>query len=488
MFRSENEIVIGKAKSQEASKAKKSSARPSILPPVSESEIDEKTIESQIIKHSRTHTERQGGFSSFLTSAYSMPPTLEQRARCFFTANAVMWSPTFELVESLCTQTTGDEHLLASINAVGLASFSHSVHAPELMARARQGYVLALRLTNAALRSPTEAKKDSTLFAVMILGVFETIAGTSEDSLAAWSEHINGAAAIVKLRGRNQFKTEAGRRMFQQVTSSLMVSCLTKSTPMPAHIVELRETFESMIDGSNPAWKLSTIIIDITIFRGALRALEIVGPREIIERALEYDRRFLELFEDHPDSWAYETVYNDEDPHLVWQNTYHIYHDTFASQLWNGMRTCRIILHEIILEQLLISSSALKPIFSESEAALQTESSVEISLEMQAGILGSIPYESPSSPQDSRSPHAMTYFILWPLFLVAAMDLTTDEIRSWVRNRLKLIAGEMGIRQAAIMARFLTKQVLNHWSPGSSPENHTIADALQGAHKNILEA
>jgi hypothetical protein len=466
MFRIENQSVIEKSKSQEVAKSKRASkwtspvSSTSTSPAAFDPLVEDRTIESQIIKHSRTHTDRQGGFSNFLAPAYSMSSALEERARCFFAANSVMWSPTFNLVEGMFTQTSGDEHLLASINAVGLASFAHSVHAPELMVRARQDYILALRLTHLALRSPVEAKKDSTLFAVMILSVFETIAGTSEHSLVAWTEHIQGAAAIIKLRGLDQFKTDTGRRLFQQVTSNLMISCLTRTAPMPAHMIELREASAHIIDTSQPAWKLATIIVDFTNFRAALRMLEIAGPREVIDQALDFDRRFLEVFNDAPESWTYEIGYTDENPHLVWRGLYHVYQDTFASQLWNGMRTCRIMLHETILDQLLISANAMVPIFTEAEARAHSNSSVAISLEMQSGILGSIPYGRSNSPQDGRSPHAMTYFILWPLYLVAAMDLSTDEIRNWVTQRLRLIAEEVGIQQAAVMANFLSGDAL----------------------------
>jgi hypothetical protein len=135
-----------------------------------------------------------------------MFPTIEERALGLFNTNSSTWLRNFDVTHELCTQTSTDEHLLASMSAVGLATFSHSIHAPELMVRARREYVSALRLTNAALRSPIEAKKDSTLFSVMILSIFETVTGNNDRSLAAWAEHVNGAAALVKLRGKDQFK------------------------------------------------------------------------------------------------------------------------------------------------------------------------------------------------------------------------------------------------------------------------------------------
>jgi hypothetical protein len=75
------------------------------------------------------------------------------------------------------------------MKAVGMAGYAHLVHAPSLMKNARYQYLLALQSTNAALRDPIEVKKDATLLATMILGLFETITGVGPRSLDDWAEH-----------------------------------------------------------------------------------------------------------------------------------------------------------------------------------------------------------------------------------------------------------------------------------------------------------
>jgi len=75
------------------------------------------------------------------------------------------------------------------MKAVGLAGYAHLVHAPSLMKNARYQYLLALQSTNAALRDPIEVKRDATLLATIILGLFETITGVARRSLDDWAEH-----------------------------------------------------------------------------------------------------------------------------------------------------------------------------------------------------------------------------------------------------------------------------------------------------------
>jgi len=126
-----------------------------------------------------------------------------------------------------CGEDGADASLGSAIKAVGLASFAHASHAPSLYKNARYQYTKALQATNNALRSPVHVKKDSTLTAIMVLSIFETITGCNQRSLQAWAEHVNGAAALLKLRGRDQLNTPRGRRMFIQVASSLQICCVS---------------------------------------------------------------------------------------------------------------------------------------------------------------------------------------------------------------------------------------------------------------------
>lgn len=467
MFRNESTAVIDKAKSREKAKAKARASSPPAT--FRERRAAAETSDALVLKGEISDSARfrldnnHGMYVKTLIPSSNIFPTIEERSLGYFSAHSSMWLRNFDLVDTICAS-NADEHLLASMSAVGLASFSNSVRAPELMIRARRDYVTALQLTNAALRSPSEVKKDSTLFAVMILSIFETVTGNNERSLAAWTEHINGAAALVKLRGEQQFNTQAGKRMFLQVTSNLMLSCIQRTLPMPAHIVELRKSAERFMDASNPAWRLSGIIIDLTIFRAAIRDGDIIGPRAIIEAALELDRRFISVFENLPTYWQYEVVYTDETPDLIWGGSYHVYNEFWVAHIWNGMRTCRILIQEIIRDQLLSAVYELEEVVTVTESLAMNESCEAIMIEMRDDILGSVPHHTQSSIVQSKTlmdgPNAFlegsrSYFVLWPLYLAGAMDLTTEPIRNWAIQRLKNIGDTVGLKQAVVLANYM---------------------------------
>jgi hypothetical protein len=484
MFRNESEAVIGKAKAKKSmAKAKSSSSTPRPQPTEFHDEVlrnDPASLGHDVTELTRLDPAKYSDWSieAAMTPTYIMTPTLEERGSQFFNTHSHVWFKDFDIVESICSQTKRDDHLITSMSALGLASFANSIHAPELMNRARREYVTALRLTNAALKSPTEVQKDSTLFAVMILSIYETVSGTNERSLGAWTEHVNGAAALVKLRGMDQFKTLAGQRMFLQVTSNLMVSCVQRTIAMPSHMIELRDEAAKWMDTSSPAWPLSGIIIDYTIFRAKVRECKIVGPRKIVEGALDIDRRFMDILDKLPPSWKFETKYTDENPELVWNGRYHVYTDFWMAQAWNGLRVYRILLHEAICDQILVASEALTPIFTEEEASTLFERSTKTLLEMQGDILASVPHHMPtivSNRPSSLLEGSRAYFILWPLYLAAAMDMTTEEIQRWVAGRLRAIGESVGILHATLLADLVeSKTHIKIWERKPRPRLENI--------------
>lgn len=80
----------------------------------------------------------------------------------------------------------------------------------------------------------------------MLLSVFETVTSSHERSLSAWINHINGAAALIKVRGPEQQTSVGGLRMFMQAAINLMVSCLKMGMALPEHILALDAGVASM--------------------------------------------------------------------------------------------------------------------------------------------------------------------------------------------------------------------------------------------------
>ena len=274
---------------------------------------------------------------------FSLAPNIEERATAFFITNYVInigWSTSGYLDSlSIICNPGEDIGLLAAMKAVGLAGLAHSAQEPALLNHARYHYLKAIQGTNAALKSPVMVKRDSTLTAIMILSIYETVTGSNNKSIRDWAEHVRGAAALLKLRGREQLKTARGRRMFVQVASTLMISCIQRDSPLPDFIVDWIEEMIVEMTPDNTAFMSQHTMMRFTQFQAALKDGSISEPEDILARALEMDGTLERLYTlELPDDWAYETIYTCQNSDIAWNGRYHVYRDYWVAQIWNGMR------------------------------------------------------------------------------------------------------------------------------------------------------
>ena len=516
MFRNESKKVISKAKAHDVRLRQTSSewptssksSRSSPLSNLDDVPLEESEPQSgnEMVRW-HDHSSPSPAVSS---PTFSLMPNIEDLATGFFFSNYVIEvkGPTrghLDHLHDIYNTYDMDENLLASMKAVGLAGYSHVTHSPQLMKGARRQYTKALRLTNEALASPTEAKKDSTLLAIMILGIFETVTGYNQKSFVAWSQHIKGAAALVSIRGTEQLRTPAGRRMFIQVCTNLLICCIQRRLPVPTHILEMRAEAARLIQIFEPGWFVQEYMIVFANFRSDVRIGVISDPQEIISKAMEIDGKLLELFSVVPPGWEYETIHTDTaDPDLVYNGCYHVYYDHWVAQLWNGVRIVRMLLNEQVRELILAGLAAKPPQFLGPEYTAQVQISTDIILQMQADVLASVPQhlgfagvkravsktllslssepspekgqpkawflwndfinstDSVGSPSQIRSETPMIraaggYFLMWPLFTCGVIDLAPPSTQRWVAGLLRYIGDTMGIRQALIIAKVVER-------------------------------
>jgi len=174
---------------------------------------------------------------------------------------------------------------------------------------------------------------------------------------------------------------------------------------------------------------------------------------------------------------------------FIYNGCYHIYNDYWSANIWNGIRTVRILLHEAIRDVLLAGFAAMPPVFDRLEHTLQFHESTQILYRIQGEILASIPQHfgfvsmprSPSSNSSSDfpipSPMPWTHFkerstekfptlrttgpnfLLSSLWLAGSMDIAGQQSQEFAAKNLKRIQQSTGIRQALVLAKIIeTKQ------------------------------
>ncbi|CAK7218862.1 hypothetical protein SCUCBS95973_003627 [Sporothrix curviconia] len=245
--------------------------------------------------------------------------------------------------------------VMASMTAVGLVGISQLTHSEEIIDSARKSYGTALCLTNAALKDPEEAIKDTTMLSILILGVYEMMAEPGLETMKTWHDHINGAVELAKIRGVSQFRTRAGIRMFNMLCESVTISCMQRQAPMPPGLVALQgELFSNTtvdrepggfggIDLSKPIYKLLQARHDIhaTDLSNNLDALLV----RLDEIEAEFDATISAFPAD-----CYYNVFKVTRPHkAVFRDVCHVYPSVSTASVWNWLRSGRILVLETIL-------------------------------------------------------------------------------------------------------------------------------------------
>lgn len=401
------------------------------------------------------------------------------------------------------TQSAQQELAQAAVCAAGLATLASTTKATSIMRHARTTYNDAITRLHDALADPGRISSDTTLFAVLVLGLFESITCRSDASLEAWKNHINGAASLLVRRGTAQFATTMGLRIFGEAVAHVLTLCSRYGHPVPPRIRFLRVEMERRSGGGiaiagigastcnyrGPSWILGTAHIEVMdlYHRVNPEAQETAFLQDewetLLSQAAALDRRLESLVADLPVPWRFKTV-NDPDANaeIVYRGTYHVYYNTWVAKVWDGIRACRIILNQAIYCLLLREALTWAPhelVSSDDDnnnsnngngayvGMLQRISTT--TTEMRDGILASVPqmlgfvdvHQDEArlgtftlSSRDSV-PASGAYFVLWYLFLAGSLPVNAAETRTWVVGRLRAIRAATGIQKAGYLADML---------------------------------
>jgi hypothetical protein len=184
---------------------------------------------------------------------YMLTPLVDQGISYFMTHYAVgLDQPSISSqAYNRHLSTDGFHPLVATtMTALGIAGVANLCMDAELKREATRWYVKAIKMANVALSSTKGVRDDTTLVAVNLLTMFE--ATFNETSLAGWSNHVDGASLLIKLRGKDQIHTSAGRRMYLHTIGLVTINCMGKGQTMPDYVDEINREVEEHLDNSDP--------------------------------------------------------------------------------------------------------------------------------------------------------------------------------------------------------------------------------------------
>jgi hypothetical protein len=393
----------------------------------------------------------------------------------FFAYYVSEFSHTWDFLLSYLDPTTTPEHLSLGIDAVSLAFLSHQVSSPTAKHMGTRKYVEALRKVNKIVQDPETAAKMSTLETALLLDLFEKMMLSASEINDSRHAHVEGALALVKLRGITHFNKGPEVRALLGLSLNATICSLSTGTAIPKEVREIRKHAAQFVDTSYPKWRLSECILEATDLPDEVRKGTLL-PAENIARNAALDRKLEIVALEAGSAWSYERkfVSRHDQRVVVPDGFFDVYPNRTITQMWNVLRLTRIQLCEDIIE--------LCAPLNDAESVAELKRAKQVIVDMIREICASCPqmtnccfaarHKLPGGAvASSHHTHTMShifdvYILIFSLYVIAWSRNCPSVAREWTIGQLEHITEHFGIKEAAnILAILRRKETGEHVDP-----------------------
>ncbi|KAL2837294.1 hypothetical protein BJY01DRAFT_221132 [Aspergillus pseudoustus] len=387
-----------------------------------------------------------------------------------------------DCVSIMYTRAAEGGYLADLINAVGVTSLAYVKNAPALTHVGARIYSGALRSMRVALADPIEASSDQMLVAVMLLVLYETVIWNADSNLSLWDRHMDGALALVELRGMCQFRNRIGRSIFLNLRTRVLVNCLQRRLRVPETLTKWMNEFQEFEPKQEaPAGRLAGIIVSACAVLASVQEKVLDGSNIsgcvsallFIDEALNSWAKGLAAKYRYSKASSATKIPGKDATDIFSDGQYRLYTGMDMVHTWNLQRCARITLRQNLIEILSLLhihlSSSSQPTLSylpyNYEHLVQTSNT--IIQENSSDICDSIPYilhygnnKPGSTSGDSDMRAACILPLLWPLYVAGTAPTTTNTGREWIIVQMRKIGDVTGIQRAKSMALEIQKGML----------------------------
>lgn len=218
-------------------------------------------------------------------------------------------------------------------------------------------------------------------------------------------------------------------------------------------------------NSQDPAAKLTDLIRRVVELRAAVKRTEAHDSFVILNEALFIEADLFSWEASLPSQWRFLTVKSEEDDKTIYLGQYHVYSDLWIANMLNHYRAVRILVNEIILDQL--SASPTSFWISSADSDLQKSQSLEAVAQSALNICRSVKFHlNPDMADQShdaltnrrKSPYfAGVFILLWPLKLAASSKSVQTGLFKWIIELFFRLGHTMGIKLAVEYANSLAK-------------------------------
>ncbi|MCJ1309037.1 hypothetical protein MMC25_002692 [Agyrium rufum] len=415
----------------------------------------------------------------------------EEQGVCYFynsyvTQNSITFPDGyFNYLPEIMLDKPIDSPLPLLIASLGMAFIANQHDDQALLCRAMSKYALTLKLMKVMLRDPVAQLSDEALICVHLMGIYEA-STCQNNSIMAWTNHVEGAAALIKLRGSEQLDRSMGRRLFTQLRAQILITCIAKRIRVPEEILK----WNRHVGDSESGLMLHVATLsDISCRFANMRAeRDSIGKflisAESLVACLALDAEldaFAAKFQIH---YPFCVVYPEEESDLLLRGSYYLYPNSWVGVVWNSYRSIRLLTNEMIYDQAgfrmqqVLAQSELGPGVNTYYLGLRRTAKDRI-IGLADDVCATVPfffgYHMFGKAWKVRQPPTSgnANLLLWPLFTSGDSSHITSETRAWIIRTLEAICSMSGHRQALMLAHVLRDR------DGSSAQEKYIQEVDQ---------
>ena len=314
--------------------------------------------------------------------------------------------------------------------------------------------------------------------ASLLLDLFEKITDT-ETRNNSWTSHVNGALALVRLRGLDQFQDDSEYSILVRLYTHYIVSCVASDSPVLDNLNAIEAYIGKRLSVKNPMLRLSNLMVQYANLRSEARKGTLSND-ECIELSVELDGQIQASDRELPVYWQYSTISLDQKSERAFDLHFHSYSNPRICQGRNLFRIMRIILNESLIQHVSMSLTshrdlALTGIAHDNIRTLAGEICACVPQYMECD--GAARHRLPASEKSdfgvdhtlprghSHTPNHQLdcYTLIFPLY-VAARSKAVPDMKPWVIKNLHYMSSHFHVRNAEFVTRILERETdVNPW-------------------------
>jgi hypothetical protein len=214
-------------------------------------------------------------------------------------------------------------------------------------------------MTNKSLKFRKEASKYTTILASLLLDLFEKMMDNEALNSESWTSHIDGALALVRLRGLEQFQDPSEFHALIRLINHYTASCVASARLVPDELIAIRDYVANDLNIHDHTLQLSDLTVAYAKLRSESRS-GILSNDEIIGESMGLDLKLQALDLEMPLSWQpLTTLLNYKS-----ERNFDLHFDTYPHRnichARNFIRVVRILLNESLIEKYLSSPAREK--------------------------------------------------------------------------------------------------------------------------------